>query len=205
MSKEFLGDRKKALEESFFAKENARLLERLREESKTSEAAEGLMEISGITSSEVIDKLCQLGVEADTWAAVSIAPMVEVAWADGKVEEAERRAVLSAAEANDIRNGSPSYLLLETWLQRRPDGRLLEVWGAFIVDLCAQLGDKERTAVKNQILGRARSVAEAAMGPFARREMHEEEAPLVDEDWILAGLGDVDRVDREEVGREVNS
>ena len=32
MADEFLGDRKKALEDSFFAKENAKLVERLRAE-----------------------------------------------------------------------------------------------------------------------------------------------------------------------------
>ncbi len=164
MTKEFLGDRKKALEESFFARENANLLERLKAERSTHEAREALAKVSGIESDEMLEKLCALSVNADTWTAVSIAPLVEVAWADGKISEAERLAVLSSAEANGIASGSPGYLLLESWLAHRPDGRLLEVWGAFIVGLCAELGKSERESLKNQVLGRARSIAEAAGG-----------------------------------------
>jgi hypothetical protein len=164
MIKEFLGDRKKALEESFFARENANLLERLKAERGTQETREALAIASGIESDEILEKLCALGIDADTWTAVSIAPLVEVAWADGKIDESEHQAVLSGAEANGIASGSPGYVLLESWLAHRPDGRLLEVWGAFIVGLCAEMGALERESLKNQILGRARSVAEATGG-----------------------------------------
>jgi hypothetical protein len=164
MTKDFLGDRKKALEESFFARENARLLERLKAEQDTHEVREALASVSGIDSEEILEKLCALGVNAETWTAVSIAPMVEVAWADGNIDGAEREAVLSGAEANGVTRGSPGFQLLESWLEHRPDGRLLEVWGAFIIGLCAELGEIERESLKNQILGRARSVAEATGG-----------------------------------------
>jgi len=164
MTKEFLGDRKKALEESFFARENAKLLDRLRAERETHEIREALARVSGIENDEILEKLCALGISADTWTAVSIAPLVEIAWADGKVDATERRAVLAAAEANGIVSGSPGYQLLESWLAHRPDGRLIEAWGAFIVSLCAELGPGEREALKQQVLGRARSIAEATGG-----------------------------------------
>jgi len=164
VAKDFLVDRKQALEESFFAKENARLLDKLKADKGKQATKESLSEVSGIVSDDILEKLCELGIESDTWAAVSIAPLVEVAWADGKIEASEREAVLSAAEANGMTNGSPGYLLLESWLTHRPDGRLLEVWGAFIVRLCSELADHERGALKKQLLGRARSVAEAAGG-----------------------------------------
>ncbi len=48
MTKDFLGDRKKALEESFFARENARLLEQLKAEKDTQETRETLANASWI-------------------------------------------------------------------------------------------------------------------------------------------------------------
>jgi len=85
--------------------------------------------------------------------------------------------VLSAAEARGIAPGSPSHELLERWLAHRPDGRLMEAWGEYIVDLCANLGDGEKTLVREDIIGRARAVAKAAggfMGMGAKISVEEE-------------------------------
>ena len=164
MSDEVLGDRRKALEESFFAKENARLLEKLKSEKSAGEAKEALAKISGIESDEMLDKLCALGIDAESWAAVSIAPMVEVAWADGKIDTAERKAVLAAAEANGLQNESSGIALLENWLDARPDKTLMEAWEALVVHLCEELNPTERDALKNQVMGRARDVANATGG-----------------------------------------
>ena len=164
MEKKFLGDREKALEESFFAKQNKELLERMRSQQRHEEAREGLAKISGISDEAVLAKLVELDIEPATWAAIALAPLVEVAWADGKVDEKERRAVLAAAEASGVASGSPSYLLLENWLARRPDARLLQAWGEYIVGLCARLGKSESHALRDEVLGRARAVAEAAGG-----------------------------------------
>jgi hypothetical protein len=188
MSNEFLGDRKKALEESFFAKENAKLLARLREEEQRKEAKAGLAGVSGIRDEALLEKLAELEMGPDTWVALSLVPLVEVAWADGTVEPKERRAVLAAAEAGGVSSGSPSYELLERWLARRPDARLLETWGEYIVDLCTQLSPAERHALREQILGRARSVAEAAGGflGLGNKISPEEEAVLVELDKAFA-------------------
>jgi hypothetical protein len=180
MSDEVLGDRRKALEEAFFAKQNAQLLERMKTEKEALAAKEALAKISGIESDEVLDKLCGLGIEADAWAAVLLVPLVEVAWADGRVEDSERQAVLSAAEANGIDVESPSRALLENWLDQRQGDRLFEVWQAFISGLCAALEPAERDTLKTQVIGRARDVAEAAGGflGFGNKTSAVEEAVL---------------------------
>jgi hypothetical protein len=97
MSSEFLGDRKKALEESFFAKQNAAVLERMREKRERDAAIEALSRTSNIADRAILEKLVELGIDAATWAALSLVPLVEVAWADGDVKAKEREAVLAAA------------------------------------------------------------------------------------------------------------
>jgi len=164
LSDHILGDRKKALEDSFFAKKNEKLLEKMKAERRVGDTREALAKISGIENDAVLDKLSALGIEADTWAAVSIVPLVEVAWADGKIDEGERKAVLSAADANGIAVGSQSHGLLENWLSEHPEGQLLEAWELFIVDLCAELDPGERDAVRDQVVGSARMVADATGG-----------------------------------------
>lgn len=164
VEKKFLADREKALEELFFEKENRKLIERLQAEEARAAHRQGLAELTGIGDESLLDRLVQLEIQPGTWAALALIPLVEVAWADGHVEKNEKRAVLSAAEANGVMKGSASHELLEQWLEQRPDPAFLEAWGHYIVDLCAELSATQREALAEEILGRARQVAEAAGG-----------------------------------------
>src|SRR5262249_23926806 len=144
MSQDFLGDRKKALEESFFAKQNAALVERLRAQREKQSRAEDLARVSLIRDPEVVEKLVELGLDAATWVALSLVPLVEVAWADGRVERREREAILAAAIEHGIEPGSPSREMLESWLDAPPQGALFAAWGAYATGLAAKLSDAER-------------------------------------------------------------
>ena len=164
MPKDFLADRKKALEDSFFAKHNEKLLAKMRDKQRKQAARDGLAEISGVSDGDVLDQLVALDIEPATWTAMSLIPLLEVAWADGKMHEKERRAVLAAAEANGVFVDSPSHALLVSWLERRPDARLFQAWGEYIVHLCSKLGEREKQRLKSEIVGRARAVAESTGG-----------------------------------------
>jgi len=159
-----LGDRRKALEEQFFTKHNEQLRQQLLKSQEKQASRDALARVAGDAHPEVLDKLVELGIGPETWAALEIVPLVEVAWANAQVEAKERSAVLAAAEANGIEAGSPSHQLLENWLTHRPDARLLGTWGEYIVGLCAGLDAAQKGALRDEILGRARTVAEAAGG-----------------------------------------
>ncbi len=182
MEREFLGDRKKALEDSFFAKQNQKLLEKMRAEQHRKEAKASLAEVAGIADDATLEKLVGMGIEANTWAALSLVPLVEVAWADAVLDPKERRAVLAAAETNGVAAGSASAELLEAWLRERPGPELLAAWGEYMVAVCAGLDEREREALRKEILGRARSVAEAAGGILGllNRVSSQEEAVLAE-------------------------
>jgi hypothetical protein len=117
-----------------------------------------------IKREETIDRMLELGITPATWAAISLVPLVEVAWANGRIDAKERRAVLAAAELNGVTPGSPSHEMLDGWLGHRPDGRLLQSWGEYMVELCAALKPGEKRALREELMGRARQVAEAAGG-----------------------------------------
>ena len=164
MAEKVLGDRRKALEEQFFTKHNEQLRQRLLKSQEKQASREALARVAGDAHPEVLDKLVELGIGPETWAALEIVPLIEVAWANAQVEAKERSAVLAAAESNGITAGSPSHRLLENWLTHRPDARLLGAWAEYIVGLCADLDPAQRDALRDEILGRARTVAEAAGG-----------------------------------------
>ena len=161
---EFLETRRRALEEQFFHEENQRLVENLREKSKQKEAKEALAEASGITSDLILESLLRLGIEAETVAALQLVPLLEVVWADGELDEKEKQAVLKAAGASGLAEGSLPYGLLESSLNRWPKPPLREAWRLYVEGLCKQLGPEERDPLREDLLGRARAVAEASGG-----------------------------------------
>jgi hypothetical protein len=164
MADEFLGDRRRALEDSFFAKENAKKLGELRAAEEAKSTREALSQASGITDPEVLDELRRLGFRAETLAALSLYPLVAVAWADRSIKSTERRAVLDAAHAAGIQRGDVAHDLLESWLNKRPGDDLLKAWRDMVGALKEQLGEKALASIRDDLLSRAKGVAKAAGG-----------------------------------------
>ena len=159
-----LADRRKALEEQFFARQERELLGRMRAEAAEKERRQALAEASGIEDRAVLDRLAALNLDGSTIAALGLVPLVEVAWADGTLHERERDAVMQAAEAHGVAPGSAAHDLLEGWLSQRPGRELLEAWRAYVSALAELLDETERRALRQDVVSRARAVAEAAGG-----------------------------------------
>jgi hypothetical protein len=156
--------RAKELEEGFFVQENARLLAKLREEAARQEKKKEFRAVLNLQNEELLDALIELGVEAETLVALSLVPLVEVAWADGTIQDKEREAILEAAEGQGVGLGTATHDLLENWLKTKPEDRLLEIWQRYIEELMGSLGEQSSRQLKDSTLGRARTVAEAAGG-----------------------------------------
>jgi uncharacterized tellurite resistance protein B-like protein len=152
------------LEDSFFLKQDRDLIDKLKTLRRLEETRDALAEASGIRDQAVLQKLVELGVRPESVAPLALVPIVEVAWADGKVDEKERQAVLEAADARGIRAGDLQHGLLHSWLSHRPSTKLLQAWQHYVAGLCAQLDEEQRNALRGELLDRARAVAEASGG-----------------------------------------
>ena len=164
MADEIFGDRRKALEDSFFAKQNEKAKAALRAKQEGAAQREAMAAASGIRDDAVIDKLISLGMSAETFAALSLIPVVEVAWADGKLEAKERAAIIAGVEKQGVTPESPAHALLEGWLSTRPDAKLMAVWKDYAKALGGSLDADSKTRLRGDLVGRARAVAEAAGG-----------------------------------------
>jgi hypothetical protein len=162
-SPEILRDRGKALEDEFFHRQNQRLIERLSELKAAESTRDALAKASGITTPAVLEELIKLGIRAETIAALSIVPLLEVAWADGTLDAKERRAVIDAA---GVAPGSTAAALIEAWLDRRPDPQLFTAWTHLVQAMCEQLGPAGAAELKTGLLERAAAVAAASGGRF---------------------------------------
>jgi len=159
-----LEERGRALENQFYEKENRDKLAAMKEKLDSQRSKDDLRKASGMTDDAVLDRLLHVGLGANTIAALSLVPLIQVAWADGKIQDNERTAILQGAHGKGLEQGSDGYTLLQTWLQKPPSDELFQAWEAYIKALASQLNDEQNRLLKNQIVGFAKMVAAAAGG-----------------------------------------
>lgn len=157
-------NRRKELEEAFFAQHNQKLLNHLKELKKQSLTKAAIGAMSGITDDAVLDKLVALKLNTETLAAFMLYPLVEVAWADGVADNKEKKAVLEAAHKLGIAEGTEANKLIESWLDQRPPATLHTAWEGYVKALVGTMSVHDKDALKTSILGKARDVAEASGG-----------------------------------------
>jgi hypothetical protein len=159
-----LQKRRASLEEAFYLEEDRKLIEKYRELQKMEENKRNLAQVSGIHNEAVLKKLVELDVRAETLASLATVPLVEVAWADGEVDEKEKQAVLRAAGKIGHKKGIVDHVLLDQWLTRKPKVELLVAWENFVKGLCEVMPETELTALRDELLAHAREVASASGG-----------------------------------------
>ncbi len=180
MSSDALHKREKALEEEFFARKDQQLRDKLKATFEQEVTREKLKAATGLTDPQILDRLVALQVRGETMAAFWLYPLVEVAWADGKVDRREHEAIVAAAVAGGIEQGSPGFEALEAALADGPTEARREVWFAYARDLAARLDAKERRAVREDLVQRARVVAEASGGLLSVRKISSNEQRVLD-------------------------
>jgi hypothetical protein len=127
-------------------------------------ARAALAAASRIVDDDLLDELVALGIRADTIRALGLVPLAAVAWADGRLDEAERRMLLAAARDAGLDDDGPGRRLLELCLATSPPSALRELWRCWVGSASATLPPGESRRWRDDITARARRVAEAAGG-----------------------------------------
>lgn len=164
MSDRFLDDRRAGLEEAFFARQNEELRRRLVEAGVQSDRRQALAAASHIQDAAVLDRLLELGLGAETLSALTLVPLVLVAWADGDLSDLERDALMEAAAQEGIHHATPGHALLEGWLRAKPGPQLAAAWKDYVRALTKPLDLDARRELEHQVMSQATKVADAAGG-----------------------------------------
>ena len=182
MAAKTLDSRRQALEESFFQASNAELLAKLRSSGEREKDKEDLTEALGLRDDDLANGLLDAGLRAQTWLAISLVPLVEVAWADREVSKAEAKKILEASAEKGFAETGPVRELLNQWLENRPPPRLRQAWKLYVESVCEVVGSDQIDWMREDTLSRAREVAKATnhLLGFGRRISDVEEAVLKD-------------------------
>ncbi len=173
-----LGNR--SLEEAFFLREDKKLLDSLTAIREMEDTKRALSEVSGIKNDLVLERLVSLGVSPEVVASLAVVPLIEVAWADGRVDDKERTAILDGLRASGVPAGGVEVELVESWLNRRPDPNLLEAWAHYVKYLSRAMNDTERAAFKAEILKSTRAIAEVSGGFAGLRKVSAGERDMLE-------------------------
>jgi hypothetical protein len=164
VSDQILSNRRRELEEAFFSKHNRQLIDQLRVKTDAAARRDHLIKESGIENPALLEELVGIGLDAGSLAALGLVPLLQVAWADGKVQPRERAALLEAAEKVGVKAGGPGYELLSGWLDREPEARLFQVWQDYVRTLREKMTKESFQTLHRVVVERATTVARAAGG-----------------------------------------
>jgi len=159
-----LDSRRMALEEAFFARHNEALRQGMIAADVADTRHDALTAATGITDLSALGRIEALGVGQETLVALTLAPLVLVAWADGAVAPEEAAEIRRGAAANGLKAESPAGTLLAAWLATPPPPALEAAWRDYVAALTQRLSAEARSALAAQVLSQARAVAEAQGG-----------------------------------------
>jgi len=162
--KDVFKERERALESEFFRRVDEKLLNELKERLSAESAQAQLAESTGIADEILLRELVDAGVTAEAMAALTLAPLVLVAWADGSVTREERACVLNAAHKEGVEPGTPAADLLDHWLEDRPGDKLEIAWQDYMHQTLPRISAGAATMLRTHVLAGAKAVAKSAGG-----------------------------------------
>ena len=141
-------ERGRSLEEEFFRKKDAELVAKFKDVFSKDAQREEISVLTGVKDQELLDRLVNLHITGQIVTAFHLYPLIEVAWADGGIDERERDALLAALLDRGIQAGTPAYEYLERSLKEGPHPESRKAWFAYAAALKKSLTPDELTAVR---------------------------------------------------------
>ena len=167
-----------ALEDKFFADQDAKAVEQLRQNINSQELGKALSAHTGVKDSEILQQLVGYGVSVSTLVVIRIIPLVLMTWASGRVEANEREVLMNHLHSKGIDPDSPVRVLIGGWLNQKPETSLEESWTEFMNAYLPTLNAEDRSQFQSEVLSLTTDIAEADGGFLGFGSISKEEKQL---------------------------
>lgn len=164
MDEWILDQRRRALEETFFLKREHEIIEKMRHEYAALSVKEQFKKFSGIDDEKILDLALEYGFTVQTLSALTLIPLLEVAWADKHLQAKEVKAILQAAHLLGLKEETPAYALIQSSLERSYNPDLFIAWSNYVTALRRRMTDHDFELWRGEIMGLAYRVAKSAGG-----------------------------------------
>jgi|GEM_PF-195076 len=122
-----LDEIRRAREASWFQDRDRELIDGIRRRLERLDNLEALEQALQVPDHELPGMLAQLGIAAETLPVLTLVPMIQVAWADQRIQPEETALLLEAAAAAGIIPDSPAGVALAGLLEAPPSPELVQV------------------------------------------------------------------------------
>ena len=174
-----LGERGRSLEEDYFRKKDRELIEKMRKASAEESARRELSAKSGLQDPELVQELQSLGFTPETVSLLPLVPLVQMAWAEGGVSDAERKLILQLARARGIAESSVADRQLAAWLSTRPDPQMFSSASRLIRAMLDSATAEAAPLTGDDIVNYCEQIAAASGGIFGINRISSEERTLL--------------------------
>ena len=141
------------------------------------------------TSEAVADEAMKLGFDTDTARVLPLVPLIQAAWADGKITNAETKKILEKATLFGIEADTPASTFLHLLVEENPTPLFFERVNVVIKEIVEENPGGE---VSSNVLAWSKAVAEASGGFFGlKNPIHKKQQAVLDELAALFGVQDV--------------
>src|SRR5262245_48556648 len=107
-------------EDEYFWRKDQEMIEKMRRAAAAQRANRELGVKAGIDDPELVRDLAELGFTFETAVFLRLMSIMQTAWADRSVSEAERQLIVNLARTRGIVEGSAADQQLSTWLLHAP-------------------------------------------------------------------------------------
>ncbi len=180
MADDALREPGKGLREEYFHRKEKELIQKLRKQREPEAQSKRLADATGNPNEEILTTLEELGYTRDTVSLLHLVPLLNVAWADGKVSNQERDMVLEAARLHGLDADNSAYRQLLDWLENRPSQEFFEHTLRIILDLLETTGPSDGKIDRQTLLDLSTRIAAASGGILGLGKISGEEQTALD-------------------------
>lgn len=185
---DILREKERGDEEQFFRRWDEELLKKLRDRAHLEEVTKSLADKLHVEDPDLLARVVGLGVTLETGPAFLLAPLLQIAWAEGRVTPDERAVILAIARERGIEDGSPAHAQLLQWLAHRPADALFEASADCIRLGISVLPEPERTERIQEMVRSCRRMAAVHGGSKLARLLGLDHGVSHEEEIVLAAI-----------------
>lgn len=173
-------------EDEYFWRRDQETIEKIRRAAVAQQADREMGMKAGLDDPDLVRELADLGFTAETIDLLPLMPLIQTAWAESGVSDAERQLIVTLARARGIAAGSAADRQLSAWLKTAPSADVFSRSTRLIRAALSSETHAGAGLTADELVRYCEEIAAASGGIFGMKKVSAEERALLSD--IAAGL-----------------